>query len=116
MNDQLIETEILNSDLIYFNQMQHVFDKKLYSEAAKQKYQLEKRRKFNFESLQKQEQCDSCSQSFKTYLGLFSNKELCEMCLNYVCSNCVHKKDYDLSQEKENENKYGKPVKPNFIQ
>jgi len=52
------------------------------------------RRKVKFENLLKQKSCEICTNAFRSYLGgLFSNKEFCEFCMNYVCSGCIHRRE-----------------------
>ena len=49
------------------------------------------RRNMRFENLIKQKECERCTNAFKSYLGgLFSNKEYCEYCMNYVCKDCIY--------------------------
>ena len=50
-NNLLIYSSMQNSDVIYFNTMQHIFKKQLYSQDVKKQHLEDIRRKLNFENL-----------------------------------------------------------------
>ena len=90
-NNLLVYTMMQNSDLIYFNRMQGIFKTELYTQDVKKQHLERIRRNLRFENLIKQKECERCTNPFKSYLGgLFSNKEYCEFCMNYVCKDCIY--------------------------
>mmetsp|Transcript_37774 Transcript_37774/g.57832 ORF Transcript_37774/g.57832 Transcript_37774/m.57832 type:complete len:255 (+) Transcript_37774:1499-2263(+) len=87
---QLFYVGMQNSDMLFHNRLQQIFSLELFNSAARQKYLTEIRRKFNFDKLENKEACEDCEQQFVSYLGgLYTNKEFCELCLNFICSKCI---------------------------
>lgn len=93
-NGQLYYTQVQNSDIIYINDLAQIFKVQLFTQEVREQHLKDIKKKLKFDQMALKSSCEHCTEAFKERMGgLFSNKEYCEYCMSFICSNCVSKPD-----------------------